>query len=57
MPVDFLGIAATNNGSETTARSGPVFDAEYTLRLARAHEDNGWDQDDELSTSSEGHPA
>ncbi len=23
MPVEFLGIAATNDGSETTARSGP----------------------------------
>ena len=44
MPVEFLGIAATNDGSETTARSGPVFDKEYTLRLARAHEENGWDR-------------
>ncbi|MFD8954125.1 LLM class flavin-dependent oxidoreductase [Streptomyces xanthophaeus] len=44
MPVEFLGIAATNNGSETTARSGAAFDKEYTLRLARAHEDNGWDR-------------
>ncbi len=34
MPVEFLGIAATNNGSETTPRSGPAFDKEYTLRLA-----------------------
>jgi alkanesulfonate monooxygenase len=44
MPVEFLGIAATNDGSEVTARSGPIFDKEYTLRLARAHEDNGWDR-------------
>ncbi|MEU2448969.1 LLM class flavin-dependent oxidoreductase [Streptomyces sp. NPDC012765] len=44
MPVEFLGIAATNNGSETTARSGAAFDKEYTLRLARAHEDHGWDR-------------
>jgi alkanesulfonate monooxygenase len=44
MPVEFLGIAATNDGSETTARSGPIFDKEYTLRLARAHEENGWDR-------------
>ena len=44
MPVEFLGIAATNDGSETTARSGPAFDKEYTLRLARAHEENGWDR-------------
>ncbi len=44
MPVEFLGIAATNDGSETTARSGGSFDKDYTLRLARAHEDNGWDR-------------
>ncbi|MFD6307457.1 LLM class flavin-dependent oxidoreductase, partial [Streptomyces sp. NPDC060223] len=44
MPVEFLGIAYTNNASETTARSGASFDKEYTLRLARAHEDHGWDR-------------
>ncbi|AWZ08869.1 MULTISPECIES: LLM class flavin-dependent oxidoreductase [unclassified Streptomyces] len=44
MPVEFLGIAATNDGSETTARSGASFDKEYMLRLARAHEDHGWDR-------------
>src|ERR1700733_15383852 len=44
MPVEFLGIAATNDGSETAARTGPIFDREYTLRLARAHEENGWDR-------------
>jgi alkanesulfonate monooxygenase len=44
MPVEFLGIAATNDGSEITARSGASFDKEYTLRLARAHEENGWDR-------------
>ncbi|WP_067389122.1 LLM class flavin-dependent oxidoreductase [Streptomyces sp. F-3] len=44
MPVEFLGIAATNDGSETTPRSGASFDKEYTLRLARAHEDHGWDR-------------
>ncbi|WP_291049422.1 LLM class flavin-dependent oxidoreductase [Herbiconiux sp.] len=44
MPIEFLGIAATNDGSETRARSGASFDKDYTLRLARAHEDNGWDR-------------
>ena len=44
MPVEFLGIAATNDGSEITARSGASFDRDYTLRLARAHEENGWDR-------------
>ncbi len=44
MPVEFLGIAATNNGSEVTPRSGASFDKDYTLKLARAHEDYGWDR-------------
>ena len=44
MPVEFLGIAATNNGSETTPRDGLAFDKDYTIRLARAHEDHGWDR-------------
>ena len=44
MPIEFLGIAATNDGSETTPRSGPSFDKDYTLRLGRAHEDWGWDR-------------
>jgi alkanesulfonate monooxygenase len=44
MPVEFLGIAATSDGSETTPRSGASFDKDYTLRLARAHEENGWDR-------------
>lgn len=44
MPIEFLGIAALNNGSETQPRTGPSFDLDYTLRLARAHEDTGWDR-------------
>lgn len=44
MPVEFLGIGGTNDGSETHTRSGGVFDKEYTLRLARAHEEFGWDR-------------
>jgi len=44
MPVEFLGIAATNDRSEITVRSGASFDKDYTLRLARAHEENGWDR-------------
>ncbi|KZX20508.1 LLM class flavin-dependent oxidoreductase [Rathayibacter tanaceti] len=44
MPIVFLGIAALNDGSETRARSGASFDPEYTLRLAAAHEDSGWDR-------------
>jgi alkanesulfonate monooxygenase len=44
VPVEFLGIGATNDGSETRTRSGPAFDPAYTVALARAHEDNGWDR-------------
>jgi alkanesulfonate monooxygenase len=44
MTIQFLGMAGLNDGTETTTRSGPAFDTEYTLRLARAHEDNGWDK-------------
>lgn len=45
MPVEFLGIAATNDGTETHPRtSASSFDKDYTLKLARAHEDFGWDR-------------
>lgn len=53
MPVGFLGIAATNDGSQTSAtndgsqttpRSGAGFDKEYPPKLARAYEDQGWDR-------------
>ena len=44
MPVEFLGMGATNDGSETVRRSGGSFDPEYTVRLAQAHEQSGWDR-------------
>jgi alkanesulfonate monooxygenase len=44
MPVQFLGMGATNDGSETHPRAGASFDKQYTLRLARAHEQAGWDR-------------
>ncbi|GAA3844777.1 LLM class flavin-dependent oxidoreductase [Saccharothrix violaceirubra] len=44
MPVEFLGIGGTNDGSETAPRTAGSFDKEYTLRLARAHEEHGWDR-------------
>ena len=44
MPVEFLGIAGTNPASEVTPRTGGPLDLEYTTKLARAHEDNGWDR-------------
>jgi alkanesulfonate monooxygenase len=42
MPVEFLGIAATNDASETTERTTAPFDPDYLVRIARAHQDNGW---------------
>jgi alkanesulfonate monooxygenase len=54
VPVEFLGIAATNDGSETHPRSGGPFDADYTLRLAAAHAENGWDR--VLTAYSSGSP-
>ncbi|MFC7878811.1 LLM class flavin-dependent oxidoreductase [Isoptericola sp. NPDC057391] len=42
MPVEFLGIATTNDASETSARTTAAFDPAYLERLVRAHEDNGW---------------
>ncbi|MDQ1522072.1 MAG: alkanesulfonate monooxygenase [Actinomycetota bacterium] len=44
MPIEFLGMGATNDGSETNRRSGGSFDMQYTIRLAKAHEDHGWDR-------------
>ncbi|MBP2335827.1 LLM class flavin-dependent oxidoreductase [Saccharothrix coeruleofusca] len=44
MPVEFLGMGGTNDGSETSPRTGPAFDKDYTLRLAKAHEEHGWDR-------------
>lgn len=44
MPVEFLGIGGTNDASEVTNRAGGSLDLEYTAKLARAHEDHGWDR-------------
>ncbi|GAA2511712.1 LLM class flavin-dependent oxidoreductase [Winogradskya humida] len=44
MPVEFLGTGAINDGSEIRDRSGALMDPEYTIRLARAHEDFGYDR-------------
>jgi alkanesulfonate monooxygenase len=44
VPIEFLGMGATNDGSETHRRSNGSLDLDYTIRLARAHEDHGWDR-------------
>ncbi|WP_214416869.1 hypothetical protein [Sphaerisporangium fuscum] len=43
MPVEFLGIGGTNDGTESISRSGPSFDKHHTPRLARAHQEYGRD--------------
>lgn len=44
MPIEFLGMGSTNDGSEINRRSNGSFDPEYTVALARAHEEHGWDR-------------
>lgn len=44
MPVEFLGMAPNHDGTETRPRSGGALDLRYAAKLARAHEDNGWDR-------------
>jgi alkanesulfonate monooxygenase len=44
MPIEFLGMGATNDGSETNPRSHGSFDKDFTVRLAQAHQDHGWDR-------------
>ncbi|TAK68498.1 MAG: LLM class flavin-dependent oxidoreductase [Actinomycetota bacterium] len=44
MPVEFIGLVATQEFSEIVARPGPLVDLEFTRRIARAHEDNDFDQ-------------
>ncbi len=44
MPVEFIGIAHTNEVSETIAPVGPVVQPDYLYRLALAHEHSGFDR-------------
>lgn len=44
MPVEFIGMIGTSNISETGPATGPIVDADYTRRFARAHEDAGFDR-------------
>jgi alkanesulfonate monooxygenase len=44
MKVEFIGIAHTNDVSETNAASGPVVQPDYLYRLARVHEQSGFDR-------------
>ena len=53
--IEFLGIAATNDGSETTPRSGPSFDRDYTVRLGRAHGELAEHSPDEVTAGAIGY--
>jgi len=43
MPVEFLGMGAFNDATETRPRSTAVLDPEYARRIARVHEEHDWD--------------
>jgi alkanesulfonate monooxygenase len=42
VPVEFLGIATTNDASETTERTTAPFDRQDLERIVRTHEEHGW---------------
>src|SRR5205807_10366475 len=44
MPVEFIGFVATNGQSEIHANGGPVVDPDYVTKVARAHEEGGFDR-------------
>ncbi len=44
MPVEFIGMIATQESSEVLPLHGPVVDAEFTAGFAKAHEDGGFDR-------------
>ena len=44
MPVDFIGLIATQDGSESSPPTSAFIDPGYADRIARAHEDSGFDQ-------------
>ena len=44
MPVEFIGIAHTSDYSETNALAGPVVQPDYLYRIARVHEQSGFDR-------------
>ena len=44
MPVEFIGMIATKDQSETRLSRGPIIDKDFTRRFVRAHEDAGFDR-------------
>ncbi|MFK0002407.1 LLM class flavin-dependent oxidoreductase [Paenarthrobacter sp. NPDC090522] len=43
MPIEFLGMGAGNDSTETSPATTPFFDPSYAAKIARIHEDNNWD--------------
>ncbi|GAB2735855.1 LLM class flavin-dependent oxidoreductase [Arthrobacter bambusae] len=43
MPIEFLGMGAGNDSTETSAATTSFFDPAYAVRIAKVHEDNNWD--------------
>lgn len=44
MPVEFIGYIGTQHQSEIHPASGPVIDRDYVDRVARAHDEGGFDR-------------
>jgi alkanesulfonate monooxygenase len=44
MPVEFIGLIATQHASEIHGLDGPLVDPDYVTRFARAHEASGFDR-------------
>lgn len=44
MPIEFVGMARPNSGDETHANKGDAFDKEHFLKLAKVHEEGGFDR-------------
>jgi alkanesulfonate monooxygenase len=44
MPIELIGLIATQDQSETRDAGGPLVDPDYVRRFAKAHEDSGFDR-------------
>jgi alkanesulfonate monooxygenase len=44
MPVEFIGYIGTQHQSEIHPAQGPVIDRDYVDRVARAHDEGGFDR-------------
>jgi alkanesulfonate monooxygenase len=44
MPIEFIGMIATQEASEVLPLQGPAIDPEFTARFAQVHEDGGFDR-------------